>query len=451
MKKILIIDDDQAVTSLLKVLLTRSGYKVIVSNSGKEGMEKAIHNSPDLVITDYEMPDATGMDVIRHLEEHLPGTSVVVLTCHSDVSLTIKMIQAGAFDYIEKPIQPQRLLETIKNGITVSVKNRHFKSEVPEEAKRLISENFLIGLSSEIRDLVKQIGRISMTRMHVMVTGEPGTGKIQVANLIHYSGVTRENPFVVVNCEALNEQTASLELIGHTDDHYGRMDGGRKGKLIQAGEGTLVLNSFEALPMVVQQNLSRIIADKMVYMPGMEDVIPFEGRVIAISEKPIEELVSKGLLHNDLYYQLKVFQLQLPALRHRLNDLIDLVDYFIDKHSQLQSKKITGLEDGTLDLMRKYPWPGNLRELENAIAQAITLSKGNIIEKEQIRLFTQGMPHTGKHKKIQNVRLTLNDIEKEYIKEVLDDVKWVKSEAADILQITRPTLNAKIIKYGLKR
>ncbi len=447
MKKIVVIDDDVVVTSLLSTMLKKAGYDVFTASNGEVGLEEVKRQMPDLVITDFEMPVMTGFELLQVLKKEIPGMPVVMLTCHSDVPLTIKSIQSGAYDYIEKPIQPQKLLEVIRNGIQVSTRQEQIEKKVPIPARKIIQQNILVGITPEIRQMVKQVGRISMNRMHVMLQGEVGTGKGQVAQLIHYSGITREHPFVTVDCEMLHPDTIVSELLGKVYESESGARKPKKGKLLQAEEGTVVLRSIERLPKSFQRHLVRIVEKREVVLSGSSEHFPMGARIITTSLYTPEDMLKKELVIPELLYHLNVFHLHLPPLRHRIDDISILAEFFIEKHSRIMSKKISGMESGTIDILRSYEWPGNLREFENAIAQAITLSRGDLIEKEHIQEYLQGfyVPADDTPK-----RVSLEEIEKRHIVSVLREVNWVKSEASKILQITRPTLNAKIEKYKLK-
>ncbi len=446
MKSILIIDDDLVVNSLLRNMLTKVGYEVITTTNGEDGLRLTKLKNPDLVITDFEMPGITGLDVVKDLTKNVPGLPVIMLTCHSDVSLTIKSIQAGAYDYIEKPIQPQKMLDAIRNGLQVSEQNRQIDQKMPFPVRKIIEDNILVGKTLIIREIVKSIGKISMNRYSVLITGETGSGKAQVANLIHYSGVTNEHPLIVVNCEVTPAEDIEHELIGYSKGAFDKAKRNKTGKLVLAAEGTVILNEFHLLPITVQHKLFRILEDGLVYIPGDEDPVPLKARIIGISSADLDKLVGNGTILSELYYQLKVFYIDLPPLRNRTEDIPELIDHFLDKHCRRLAKSVSKLEAGTLELLQKHHWPGNLRELENAITQAIILSRGDTLEKNHLKKFLLKQVAIP----IEKQNITLEEMEKIYIIKVLKSVRWNKQAAVRILDISRPTLYSKLEKYDIK-
>lgn len=446
MKTILIIDDDLVLNSLLRNMLTKSGYEVITTTNGEDGLRLTKLKDPDLVITDFEMPGLSGLEVVKDLAKNYPGLPVIMLTCHSDVSLTIKAIQAGAYDYIEKPIQPQKMLTAIRNGLQVSEQNRQIDQKTSFPVRKILEDNILAGKTPRIREIVKNIGRISMTRMSVLILGENGSGKAQVANLIHYSGITSDHPLIVINCEVTTAEIIEHELIGYTKGAFENAKRDKTGKLVLAGEGTIVLNEFHLLPLTVQQKLFRIFDDQMVYVAGSDEVIPFKARIIATSSTNMDRLLEEGSVLPELYYQLKMFYIDMPPLRNRPEDIPELINHFLDKHCRRLSKSVTKIEAGTLELLQKHNWPGNIRELENAVTQAIILSRGDILEKEHIKQYLNKQAIIP----AEHQNITLEEMEKYHILKVLKDVQWNKLAAVRILNISRPTLYSKMEKYQIK-
>lgn len=448
MKKILVIDDDEIILLLLTNLLKKSGYDVFTATDGDSGLIIARNRHPDLVITDYKMPGLSGLDVVKELAKSNPGVPVIVLTAHGDVSVTIKSIQAGAYDYIEKPIQPKELLEVIKNGIQASVQSRSLTETISFPARKAIEENLLVGKNSTMREIFKNIGRISMNKMSVLITGETGTGKEQVARLIHYSGVTRDFPMVVVNCNALNEEELDMELFGYGKRTSDVSKKDRLGKLEQAGEGTVLIDEFTELPHHLQLKLLRVIQEMEILKHGSDYPVKFQARIIVTSTRNLEQLVSSGALLKELYYSLKVFNIALPPLRQRLDDIPELLNFMIQKLNRRLNKNIVKIGDGVVEILKQYNWPGNIRELENVLTQAVLLSRGDVLEKEHIHVdLREKVLATTYTKQLS----TLADVEKEHIEYVLNAVNWSKLEASRILEITRPTLNAKIEKYKLTK
>ena len=446
MNKILAIDDDSIIRTLLTNILSKAGYEVITAADGESGLELAATTNPDLVVTDFQMPGLTGLDVVTELQRTQPGLPVILLTAHGDVALTIKSIQLGAYDFIEKPIQMQELLDVIRNGLEVSRQSRNLTEAISPEIRKAIEDNLLVGKTPVMREIFKNIGRISLNKVNVLVTGETGTGKELIARLIHFSGITREHPLVVVNCSTLNEGLLEHELFGYTLGAFPGAMNDKKGKFEQAGEGTLLLDEISELTDNIQTKLLRVLQELEFEKPGADDPLPMKARIIASTNKDLEALVRAGKFREELYYRLKVFTIALPPLRNRKDDIGELVKHFMGKLNRKLNKRVLKIGDGVLDMLKNHDWPGNVRELENTLMQAFIMTRSDVLEKEHIVLMTSPEGAGGDPFELKSIA----DIEKVHIQKVLDKVKWNKQEASRILEITRPTLNAKIDKYGLK-
>jgi DNA-binding NtrC family response regulator len=446
MSKILAIDDDSIIRTLLTNILTKAGYEVITASDGESGLELATTTNPDLVVTDFQMPGLTGLDVVTELQRTQPGLPVILLTAHGDVALTIKSIQLGAYDFIEKPIQMQELLDVIRNGLEVSRQSRSLTEAISPEVRKAIEDNLLVGKTPVMREIFKNIGRISLNKVNVLVTGETGTGKELIARLIHFSGITREHPLVVVNCSNLNEGLLEHELFGYTLGAFPGAMNDKKGKFEQAGEGTLFLDEISELTDNIQTKLLRVLQELEYEKPGADEPLPMNARIIAATNKDLESLVRNGKFREELYYRLKVFTIALPPLRNRKEDIGELVKHLMGKLNRKLNKRVLKIGEGVLDLLRDHDWPGNVRELENTLMQAFIMTRSDVLEKEHIVLSSSIDGAGGEPFELKSIA----DIEKVHIKKVLDKVKWNKQEASRILEITRPTLNAKIEKYGLK-
>jgi DNA-binding NtrC family response regulator len=384
--------------------------------------------------------------VLTELQRTQPGLPVILLTAHGDVALTIKSIQLGAYDFIEKPIQMQELLDVIRNGLEVSRQSRSLTEAISPEVRKAIEDNLLVGKTPVMREIFKNIGRISLNKVNVLVTGETGTGKELIARLIHFSGITREHPLVVVNCSNLNEGLLEHELFGYTLGAFPGAMNDKKGKFEQAGEGTLFLDEISELTDNIQTKLLRVLQELEYEKPGADEPLPMNARIIAATNKDLESLVRNGKFREELYYRLKVFTIALPPLRNRKEDIGELVKHLMGKLNRKLNKRVLKIGEGVLDLLRDHDWPGNVRELENTLMQAFIMTRSDVLEKEHIVLSSSIDGAGGEPFELKSIA----DIEKVHIKKVLDKVKWNKQEASRILEITRPTLNAKIEKYGLK-
>jgi DNA-binding NtrC family response regulator len=447
MKTILVIDDDNMILMILKQTLTKAGYRVFTVTSGEEGIALLATSQVDLVLTDYMMPGMSGIEVLNIIKHNQPLLPIIILTGHGDVALTIKAIQLGAVDFIEKPIHSKELIEVIKRTLEISEQNMSVSQPFTRDTRKMIEENTLIGKVPVMREIFKNIGRISLNRINVLITGETGTGKELIAKLIHHSGITRDFPFVTIDCSALNDDTLQKELFGYEKDAFPGAKENKRGKFEAVGEGTIFLDEISNLSDNFQVKLFRILQDMEFEKPGLSELLPLKARIIASTNKNLEQLIAEDRFREELYYRLKVFTIDLPPLRKRKDDINELTYFFIQRYNRKLQKNINQVSEGVFEKLKNYDWPGNIRELENLILQAMIVGRGNALDKDNISIPQNAQTMAG----ISITELTsLDEVEKIYIKQVLTQVKWNKVEASRVLGISRPTLNAKIEKYGIK-
>lgn len=447
MSKILVIDDDTVIRTLLSTVLRKVGYEVITAAEGTTGLKLAADEDPDLVITDYQMPGLNGMELLEALHIRVPFLPVIMLTAHGDMALTIRSMQAGAYDYLEKPIKMEELVRIVKGGLEQSRQSKSIRENIPALSLKALEENTFIGKSNAMRDIFKNIGRVSVTKVNVLLSGETGTGKELIARLIHHSGVTREHPLVVINCASLNENTADSELFGYCKGAFSGATTDKAGKFELAGEGTIFLDDISELSDHFQAKILRVIQELEFEKPGCPETVPMKARIIASTNKDLEVMVREGRFREELYYRLKVFTFRIPPLRTHKEDLPDLVNYFISKLNRKLNKKISKIADGVIPYLQEYHWPGNVRELENSLLQAMVMTHGDVLEKESIVL----VHANDVLNESPDTLSSLDEVEKNHILRVLEAVNWKKQDAIKILALTRPTLNAKILKYGIRK
>lgn len=452
MSKIIVIDDDRLVRRVFSAVLKKEGLDVIEADNGDDGLALVISEHPDLVVTDFQMPGKNGLELLSEIQRLKLGIPVIMLTGFGDVSLTIKSIQQGAFDFLEKPVNPDILKITVHKALNSQKQSSELSDVIHGELKEssILENTFLVGKAPRMKEIFKSIGLISMNKVNVMIEGETGTGKELIARLIHYSGITQDKPLVVVNCSALTETLLESELFGHVKGSFTDSIRDKKGKFELAADGTIFLDEISEVSLNTQVKLLRVIQELEFEKVGGESPIPMKARIIAATNKNLEDLIKQGRFREDLYYRLKVFTITLPPLRERKDDINDLVVHFLNKLNKRFNKNVRKIGDGVIEMLKEHDWYGNVRELENTLMQAIVMSKSDVLEKENIILNSRlGEPHKSEHEVFE--MKTLATLEKEYIKRVLDEVKWNKLEASRVLDITRPTLNAKIEKYNLEQ
>ena len=448
MDKILIIDDDESMLDTLKLYLADSDYKIFLANSGAKGINILEQEHPDIIISDVMMPELNGLDILIKSKKFDQNINVIMLTAFDDMESTIKAIQLGAYDYLSKPIEQERLKIIIKRALESKRLNERFLDTASEKSTKFKTETSLIGHAPAMKEIFKHIGHVSLNRVTVLIEGESGTGKELISKIIHYSGITKEHPFIALNCSALTETLLDSELFGHVKGAFTGAIRNKKGKFEQAGEGTILLDEISETSLSFQVKLLRVIQEKEFVRVGGESTIPVKARIITSTNRDLSELIKDGKFREDLYYRLNVFTINVPPLRYRKEDIPQLVVYLLEKINRELHKNVSKVPYETMEMLQNYNWIGNVRELENLLTQAVVLANGNVLEKEFLIIRENG------HSQMDlnfAPKLTLAEMETEYIQRVMDSVKWNKNEAKKILGIAKSTLYKKLDEYGIQR
>ena len=450
MKKILIIENDKLFKMNLNKMLINEGYILIEAENGEEGLELVKNEAPDLVITLLYMRGISGIDVLDTINKLNKRIPVILITAYIDAENIVTAIQMGAFDFLEKPVKLSVLKSVILKALNVANQSSTLDIAVNENIKtqKTGSENILIGKTPPMKELFKKIGCISLSKVNLLILGETGTGKELIARLTHLTGITKNHPMVTVNCSALSESLLESELFGHVKGSFTGAIRDKKGKFELAGEGTIFLDEISEISLNTQTKLLRVIQELEFEKVGGETTIPMKARIIAATNRNLEELIKEGKFREDLYYRLKVFTVTVPPLRERKDDIERLTIHFLNKLNKHYNRSVTKIGEGVIDTLIEHDWIGNVRELENTILQAMMVSKGDVLLKENISLNTRNLNLNGNGIQKQEF-LSLEEIEKGHINKVLYKVNWNRVKASQILEITRSTLNAKIEKYHL--
>ncbi|MDR3666838.1 MAG: sigma-54 dependent transcriptional regulator [Ignavibacteriaceae bacterium] len=445
MESILIIDDDESFGETLEIFLTDMGCRILRANSGKVGLDIIEKEHPDLVITDYKMPNLNGLQVLKRIKEIDVKIQVIMLTAFEDMDSTIKAMQLGAYDYVEK-LELERIKAITKRALESKKLSERLVIAISEDSSDYQLENSLVGSTKAMKEIYKKIGKISSTKVSVLVQGESGTGKELITKIIHYTGITQDQPFIAVNCTALSESLLESELFGHVKGAFTGAIRDKKGKFELAEEGTIFLDEISEISPNLQVKLLRVLQEREFERVGGEISIPMKARVVSASNKNLSELVKMGKFREDLFYRLKVFTIEIPPLRERKEDIPKLVVHFLKKINKELHKNVWKIPYEVMEILQTHDWVGNVRELENTLLQAVVLAKGDVMEKEYILLkhdeFVQ-------NETVNKANLSLADIEKTHIMLVLEEVNWDKQVASKILGIAKTTLYNKIEAYGL--
>ncbi len=439
--KIVIIDDNLELLESLELYFNEKGYAVFTAPTGEVGLRLIKTECPDVVIVDLRLPGMGGLELLKVLKTDGIESRTIVITAYQDMETTVQAIKLGAFDYLHKPIDID-LLDAVIDKALGEVPETESIKVVDDEFK----ENTIVGRSHELKEIFKLIGLLSAVKTTVLVVGESGTGKELVARAIHYHSQYSAAPFIAINCSAIVDNLLESELFGHEKGSFTGAVAAKKGKLELAGNGTLFLDEISEVPIHLQAKFLRFIQEREFERVGGERKIRFNARIIAATNRDLKEMVKKGEFREDLYFRLRVFEIDIPPLRQRKEDLSLLVEYLVKKINRTTGKKIRQIPMAVIERFMAHDWPGNIRELENVLIKAVVLSKDDCLhESGVVDLLQQSSdPHAE-----SLPLLSLREMESRHIKYVLDHCQNNISQAARILGITRPTLRSKIKSFDL--
>jgi DNA-binding NtrC family response regulator len=441
--RILVVDDDRSIRRSLEKFLGDEGYEVITASDGDGALASAA--TADVMLLDLGMPGKSGFDVLGALAAYARPPQVIVVTARDDMQSTVKAIQLGAYEYLVKPVDIDRLRLVVTRALETREARGALDVRVAREAESYQVGNIL-GHSHAIREVWKQIGAVSTTRAPVLLAGESGTGKELVARAIHAASAERDRPFVAVNCTALAPGVLESELFGHVRGAFTGAERDRAGRFELAGKGTLFLDEIAEVPLELQAKLLRVLQERTFERVGDARALPLEARIIAATHRELAAMVAAGRFREDLYYRLRVVEIPLPPLRDRPGDIPILVEGLLAKINRELHKGVRGCTPGAMDALARYAWPGNVRELENMLTRAVVLAKGDVLDESLLPLAAPSATAP-----IEHDLAPLREIERRHIARVLAHTEWNKRRACAILEISRPTLDRKIDEYGLEK
>ena len=441
-KSILIVDDDELMLSFLAKVLREDGYLVEEGKSGQEGLTKFLRTDFDLVITDLRMPDISGLDLIRKGKEAKPDVPWIIITAYGSIDNAVKAMKTGASDYLSKPLSSPDELRHVVSRVLREYEAEQKIALMSEELDRQYPPEQLIFLGGKMEKVREMIQGVASTPATVLVTGPSGTGKELVARYIHSSSPRKEKPWIAVHCAALPETLLESELFGHEKGAFTGAGSIRKGRFELADGGTLFLDDIREISPSTQVKLLRVIQEREFERVGGTLSLSVDVRIIASTNKSLKAEVDAGRFREDLYYRLHVFPIILPALKERKEAIIPLAEYFTLKYSMAFGKKIRSISDQAKALILSYPWPGNIRELQNIIERAVILAR-DIIDIEHLNLEVSGQED------ISDIGL-LKAGEKDMIINVLAETNGNREKAAKRLGISLRTLQYRIKEYDIK-
>jgi two-component system response regulator PilR (NtrC family) len=457
-QRILICDDEESMLEVLEFMLTREGYEAIPANSGASAIALLEKSAFDLILTDIRLGDTTGIDVLRVAKKKYPNMPVIMISAYATTETAVTAMNEGAYDFVPKPFDNRELLQTIQKALQLKTVESE-KILLDDELKKTLHFGRIVGASPKMNKILDMVVQVAKTRTNVLITGESGTGKELIARSIHDLSDRQRQPFVVVNCGGIPEALMESEFFGHKKGAFTGAITDTKGFFEIAHNGTIFLDEIGELTMNLQVKLLRAVQERVFKPVGGTSDISVDIRIISATNKNLEKEVIAGNFREDLFYRLNVIELKLPPLRERKDDLKALAQHFVEKYSREMGKDVVKISAYAIDLLSKYDFPGNIRELENLIERSVALSTTNIILPESLSLSThkrrwiEGIE--GKRFDLDEVEhgVSLDDIietiERAYFNKALQCSRGSKKEAAKLLGMTFRSFRYRLEKLGL--
>jgi two-component system response regulator HydG len=445
---VLVVDDESGILDTLRILLRNEGFEVTTAQGGKAGLEQIRSGAHDIILSDVRMPQVSGLDILNAAREQDPMTPVILMTAQASLQSAISAVNSGAFYYIQKPFSNDELVAILRRACefrAVRVENKQLKQEIRRRDKTAVARP--IGKSKRFLEVLKLAEHVSPTESTVLIQGESGTGKEVIARFIHNLSTRADGPFLSINCGALPENLLESELFGHVKGSFTGAVRDKQGLFAAARGGSFFLDEVGEMPASLQVKLLRVLQEREAIPVGATEPIPVDVRIIAATNRDLEEEIRRGNFRSDLFYRLNVIALNLPPLRERRDDLLLLLEAFLQTLGQETGTEPKALSSEALDAVMVYEWPGNVRELENALEHAVVLSRGSLIEAAALpeRITRRRKEPLVAERSYRNP--TLEVIERAYIMWVLQAEGGNKTRAAEVLGIDPSTLYRKLSRY----
>ena len=444
---ILIVDDEKNIREGLGKALELDGYNVLLAVDGQEGLDIIENEEIDLVIADLRMPRVSGEELLRRVVQSYPTVPVIILTGHGTIETAVQAMRDGAYDFLTKPVNLDRLSLLCKRALSTRelvMQHRQMQAEL-EQQRRFQN---IIGKSSEMQRIFELVKQVAPTKASVLITGESGVGKELIADAIHNASNRKEKPFIRVHCAALSESLLESELFGHEKGAFTGAVARKRGRFELAHTGSIFLDEIGEIEQSVQIKILRVLQEKKFERVGGEETLEVDVRIISATNRDLKEAIEEGRFREDLFYRLNVVNIHIPPLRERKEDIPLLTSAFIKEFAQENEKPVEGIDPKARAALYNYPWPGNIRELRNSIESAVVMCKGNIVTPEDLP------PSITRESDDDYIRISvgssLAEAEREIIRSTLAAQNGNKSRTAEILGIGRKTLHRKVDEYGLR-
>ena len=458
--RILVIDDERSMLELLEIILTKEGYQVTCADSGKQAVSLIQKNAYDLLLCDIKLGDTNGIEVLKRAKEKNSESVVIMISAYSSAENAVEAMNEGAYDYVPKPFDNEELKETIKNALAIRTTDQENKVLTLDRGETLHFGK-IVGNSPRmlhIYDMIRQVGK---TRTSILITGESGTGKELIARAIHDESDRKDKPFVVINCGSIPETLMESEFFGHKKGSFTGASSDKKGLFEVADQGTVFLDEIGELSTSFQVKLLRAVQEKVFKRVGDTSDITVDIRFLSATNKDLKKEIMEGRFREDLFYRLNVIEIKIPPLRERMGDLKPLAQYFLDKYSREMGKKITKISSYAIELLKKYDFPGNIRELENLLERSVALTNTNILLPDSLELsiYKKRWIEGVKDRRFDldevahgvSIDAILAEIERAYLEKALDISQGNKHTAAKLLGITFRSIRYRLDKLSLDR
>jgi two-component system response regulator AtoC len=448
MPLILVVDDDRNLCRVLKGLLEKAGFDVLLAHDVDSALPVIREKNLDLVITDLKMPGKSGMELLPLSKEQKPATPIIMITAYGNIGFAVEAIKKGAYDFVTKPFDEDELLSVIKKALIESQKNRELLSAYFDHEIHFVPG--FIGKTTAIQQILQTVQKIAPTDSTVLITGETGVGKEIIARAIHLASRRREHPFVKVNCAAIPETLLESELFGYEKGAFTGAVTSKPGRFEIAHLGTLFLDEIGDIPIHLQAKLLTVLQDKAFERVGGVKTTRVDLRIVAATNMDLQSAIQSGKFRSDLFYRLNVVPIHIPPLRERKDDLVSLIDHFLKKFSAKYQKRMTGISIDVMAALGGYDWPGNIRELENVLERMVLMSEKETIDYDQLPPELRRAEPTSQN---SSLKVKMEDIsrvtEKQMILDALNRTNQNRTRAAELLGISRRTLQNKIKEYDL--
>ncbi len=457
-ERVLVVDDEESIREFLEIMLRREKYEVETASNAKKALKLLEKENFDMIITDIQMPEMSGIELLGKVKDMDSDTVVIMITAYGSTESAVEAMKLGAYDYITKPFKIDELKIIIKNALSANTLKQE-NIQLKKALEKKYSFQNIVGSSSSMLKLYDMIQRISQTKSNILINGESGTGKELIARAIHFNGPLKDKPFITINCGAIPENLLESEMFGHKKGSFTGAIADKKGLFEVADTGTIFLDEVGDLPLSIQVKLLRAIQERTFRRVGSTQDVQVDVRIICATNKNLEQEVKKGHFREDLFYRLNVIQIMAPPLRERKEDIPTLALHFSEKYSNELNKDIKKISKEAMDALVAYNFPGNVRELENFIERAVALEEGQAILKESLPSQVQYAQTGSALMDINTIKLgedkinlekIVDSIEKDLLTRALAKTNGVKKKAAQILGISFRSMRYRLEKHGME-